>query len=50
MDGALYYFNNNDVLPRGITILTPAVRDYACKAGLALRKLASWLLEFMNSA
>lgn len=48
MDGLLYYLNNNDVLPRGITILTPAVRDYACKAGLALRKLAACLLEFTN--
>ena len=48
MDAILYYYNENNVLPRGITIATQAVRDYACRAGLALRKLVSWATDSSN--
>ena len=41
MDAILYYFNEQNVLPKGITTASQAVRDYACRAGLALRKLVS---------
>ena len=48
-DALLYYFNNNNVLPRGLTIAAPAVALYATRAGLALRKLVLWL-DFRGSS
>ena len=38
-DAILHLFNESRRLPRGVTISTPAVVDYATKAANALRKL-----------
>ena len=43
MDAWLYFMNEHGMMPRGITIAAESVKDYACRAGEALRKLASHL-------
>ena len=41
MDAILYFYNENRLLPRGITITAPSIQDWACKVGGAVRKLVS---------
>ena len=43
MDALLYLYNEHRLLPRGMLISAPAVQDWACRTGAAIRR--GWRLD-----